>query len=306
VWRVDRIWISRSRFRDLHLARLVHELQRQLLDLRFERRREQQRLPRLRQAAKDALHRRQEAHVEHAIGFVEHQHFDRVELGGAALHVVEQSAGARDQHVYAATQLFDLRLHAGATVDGGDVQAQVLAIGAQAFGDLHGKLARRREDQRARLARAVAGGRAFGQALQQRQAERGGLAGAGLGAAEHVVAGENERNGLGLDRRRRGVAVFGQRAQQRGREPERFERHGCSSVVVATGMPAADSKLSLGPRCECWVCGSEGVRPCLRDERRTGRGQPKLVPRWPARRPEGGGLNLGKRISRAQSSAHCT
>jgi hypothetical protein len=38
-------------------------------------------------------------------------------LRGAALHVVEQAARARDQDVDAAAQLFDLRLHAGATVD---------------------------------------------------------------------------------------------------------------------------------------------------------------------------------------------
>src|SRR3546814_828799 len=80
------------------------------------------------------------------------------------------------------------------------------------------------QHQRARLARAVGRGE-LGQPLQQRQAERGGLAGAGLGAAQQVMAGERQRDGFELDRGRRGVAVFGQRAQQCGRKPECFERH---------------------------------------------------------------------------------
>src|SRR3546814_6383220 len=39
------------------------------------------------------------------------------------------------------------------------------------------------------------------------------------------MAGERQRDGFELDRGRRGVAVFGQRAQQCGRKPECFERH---------------------------------------------------------------------------------
>ena len=37
--------------------------------------------------------------------------------------------------------------------------------------------------------------------LEQRQAESGGLAGSGLGKAEHIAARENQRNGLGLNGR---------------------------------------------------------------------------------------------------------
>ena len=36
--------------------------------------------------------------------------------------------------------------------------------------------------------------------LEQRQAERGGLAGAGLGLADHVLAAEHDRDRLLLDR----------------------------------------------------------------------------------------------------------
>src|SRR3546814_11237360 len=60
---------------------------------------EQQRLALLRHPVDDALDRRQEAHVEHAVGFVEHQYLDRVELGAAALEVVDQAAGGGDEDV---------------------------------------------------------------------------------------------------------------------------------------------------------------------------------------------------------------
>jgi hypothetical protein len=67
----------------------------------------------------------------------------------------------------------------------------VLAIGAHDVLDLRGELARRRDDQ-ARARAAVPGAGAMrrgrlGKALQQRQDEAGGLAGAGLGAGEDVA-----------------------------------------------------------------------------------------------------------------------
>ena len=51
-------------------------------------------------------------------------------------------------------------------------------------------------------------------ARQDRQRERRGLAGAGLRLAEHVAAGQQRRDGRGLDRRGRFVADVGERADQ--------------------------------------------------------------------------------------------
>ena len=51
-----------------------------------------------------------EAHVEHAVGFVEHEDFDAVEADGTVLHEVEQASGCRDQDVDAAGERADLRL----------------------------------------------------------------------------------------------------------------------------------------------------------------------------------------------------
>ena len=46
-----------------------------------------------------------EAHVEHAVGFVDHQKLDAGQQQLAALEMVEQPAGRGDQHVDAARQL---------------------------------------------------------------------------------------------------------------------------------------------------------------------------------------------------------
>jgi hypothetical protein len=58
------------------------------------------------------------------------------------------------------------------------------------------------------------------QALQDRQGEAGGLAGAGLRGGEQVAADEDDGDGLRLDRRGNGVALLGDSAEQLGLEAE--------------------------------------------------------------------------------------
>ena len=212
--------------RHLHLARLAQELLGELLERGLEGGAEQQGLALLGQAAEDALDRRQEAHVEHAVGLVQHQHLDLREVDAAAVEVVDQAAGRGDEHVDAAAQGIDLALHADAAVHGRHAQGQVPGVTAQAVVHLQGELARRRQHQRARTARSLAVRRPAGEVLQQGQAEGGGLAGAGLGAGDEVVAGQGERDRLVLDRGGRGVAGVGKGAQQGRAEPEGFEGHG--------------------------------------------------------------------------------
>ena len=68
----------------------------------------------------------------------------------------------------------------------------MLAEQGQVLGDLHRQLARRRQDDR--LGVALAGV----DALDQGDAEGGGLAGAGEGLGDDVFALEQRRDGLGL------------------------------------------------------------------------------------------------------------
>ena len=74
----------------------------------------------------------------------------------------------------------------------------------------------------ARMARGPPGPRGVEQ-LEHGQDERGRLAGAGLGAGEHVATGEHERDRLGLDRGGLGVALLGDGTEELGRQPEVIE-----------------------------------------------------------------------------------
>ena len=161
-----------------------------------------------------------EAHVEHAVGLIQHEHLDAGEGGGALLYQIHQAAGRRDQDVAAGAQLVDLRALADAAKDDLGTQVGVLAVELRALGDLCRKLPRRRQDQRARLA-SLAGA----QALQDRQHETGRLAGARLGACEHVTAGQHRRNGGQLDGGGLRIALFGHSSDQLGTQPESRKTH---------------------------------------------------------------------------------
>ena len=161
-----------------------------------------------------------EAHVEHAVGFVEHEMLDLGEIGEAAIREVEQPSRRCDQDVAADSKAVNLRSFADAAEDHARAQFLVRSVDADALQDLGGEFARRCEHERARS--AARGGL---EQLQQGQHECRGLAGAGLGAGEQVAAGEHRRYGSGLDRRGGRVAVGSNRRQQLGLEPEFIEIH---------------------------------------------------------------------------------
>ncbi len=170
--RVDRMHAMRDRRDDavargnLHFGRIAHELARERLDLIGERGREQQRLAiLLRQRVEDALHLRQEAHVEHAVGLVENEDLDARDVGRAPFEMIDQAARRGDDDVDAAAQRVDLRLHADAAEDRRGEHAQMLGVGADVLVNLRGELARRREDEHARAALAAHGSRIGKQAL---------------------------------------------------------------------------------------------------------------------------------------------
>ena len=79
----------------------------------------------------------------------------------------------------------------------------------------------------------------FREVLQQRQGEACGLAGAGLGGAQEVAAGENDGDCLLLDRGGRGVALFRDSAEQLGAKAEGFKRRSNDYLL----------KLGLGSVC---------------------------------------------------------
>ena len=243
--------------RDLDLLRVLQDLVGELGDVVRHGGREQQRLALPGDRCRDAAHVLDEAHVEHAIGFVEDEEGHAAELHVAALDQVEQAAGRGDQDVDAARQGLDLAAVAQTADDGAQAQAEAAAVGVEAARDLDGELAGRREDERARALGlgALLGG---GEVLQHGQREGRGLAGAGLGDAENVTALQQRRDGARLDRRGHGVLGGFEGTQQRLGQAEIRKRnithwenspYGRPSMVRAAFGPlsgAAEAALSSG------------------------------------------------------------
>ena len=77
-----------------------------------------------------------EAHVEHAVGFIEHQHLDLVEAQRVGAHQIKQAARRCDQHVEAIHELANLPAHRHAADDQRAGNTDVPAVGAEAVENL--------------------------------------------------------------------------------------------------------------------------------------------------------------------------
>ena len=168
-----------------------------------------------------------ETHLEHLVGFVEDKVAHARQVEAAALEVVDHAAGGADDDVDAALERSQLEGVGLAAVDRQHAKAlEVVGVLLKGFGDLDGELARRREHDRLGLAALEV------DLGQDRQSERGGLAGAGLGLAEEVAAGEQLGNRRGLNRRRRLVADGGEGLFERGDQTEVLKVHGYRVDIV--------------------------------------------------------------------------
>ena len=153
----------------------------------------------------------EEAHVEHAVGFVEHQGVERIELQAAALQVVHQAAGRADHDVGAVLQRGELSTQRHAAAERDDLDVVFGARQSADFGGhLIGQLARGAEHH------GLHGEAARVQVGQQGQGKGGGLAAAGLGLGNDVFAQQGRRQAGRLDRRHGRVAQLLQ-VGQRGR-----------------------------------------------------------------------------------------
>ncbi|MFO1530046.1 MAG: hypothetical protein U1F77_10040 [Kiritimatiellia bacterium] len=116
--------------------------------------------------------------------------------GDAAPEQVVEAAGGGDEDVDAAVEGAHLGLDGGAAVHREDAQlrGEAAEVG-EVLGDLQAEFAGGAEDE------GLDGGAGGIGELQQRQAEGGGLAGAGLGEGDHVAFALDEQgDDLGLDR----------------------------------------------------------------------------------------------------------
>ena len=144
----------------------------------------------------DSLDVRHEAHVEHPVGLVEHEVLDVFQRQIFLGDMIEQTPGRGDDDVGSSFQLIVLLAVLHAAVNNGCSQIGVLRKIPERRLDLRGQLARRLDDQCARILLRLV------ELRENRQAERRRLAGAGLGAADQVAALEKQRDAPELNRRR--------------------------------------------------------------------------------------------------------
>ena len=164
----------------------------------------------------DLLHVVDEAHVEHAVGLVEHEHLERLVRDEPLAHRGRAAGPAsppgRPRRARSACSCAFCPTPPKITAHVSEVK---LPVGLEALADLAGQLARGGEDERADGAAVRGRSRAaLGEPLEDGQRERRRLARARLRAAEHVAPGERRRNGLDLDGGGSGVALGLHGAQQ--------------------------------------------------------------------------------------------
>ena len=99
----------------------------------------------------DAFHVRQEAHVEHAIGLVQDENFNTIQMGMTLLDMVQKATGAGDQDLDAVAQGGSLGGRADTAVDGSAAQFGAGPQVLDGFMDLFGEFAGGGDDQGAGL-----------------------------------------------------------------------------------------------------------------------------------------------------------
>ncbi len=148
-----------------------------------------------------------------------HEDLDATEVNGPLADMVEETSRGGDDDLRPGAKRTDLRVEADAAVDRGRANRAMGAVRADALLHLEGELARRSSSTQDADGRSSCGARAV-EALKDREDEGGRLAGARLGAREHVATGEDERNRLGLNWGGLEIALVRDRAEELGREPE--------------------------------------------------------------------------------------
>ncbi|MNX59769.1 hypothetical protein D3C86_906550 [compost metagenome] len=177
---------------------VIEQIVRQRLDVIREGGGEEQGLPLVRQRLHDAANVGDEAHVEHSVRFIQHQHFQGAQGESPLGQQIQQAARGGDQDVDPELDGVQVRLDADAAIGDQGAERQMMGVLDDALAHLGGELPGRGQHQGADLtaaATAVVGQ----QTVQHGQGETGRLACPCLGTAQHVLTGQNGRDGLLLD-----------------------------------------------------------------------------------------------------------
>jgi hypothetical protein len=192
-----------------------------------------------RQRGCDAGDGRLEAHVEHAVHFVEHQDLDAVEADQLALEEVLEAAGSGDDEARAAADGVELRTLSEPADHQGHGLRGVGADGEKGLLHLHGQLARGQNDEGLRSL-------AFGllHHLDDRDEKAERLAGSGLRGGQHVAAFQSGRDASGLHRG--GDFKFvGVKPRHQGGRKRKLSKLCCQNRVHSCWAPRAPVSWGL-------------------------------------------------------------
>ena len=123
------------------------------------------------------------AHIQHPVGLIQHKDLQRFQVNKTLLIQIAQAAGGGHQDIHALAQLLYLGRLSHTAEDNGTAQGQVASVVLKALPDLDGQLPGGSEDEGPD---GVPGCRLVVQPLEDGGGKGTGLAGARLGAAQHV------------------------------------------------------------------------------------------------------------------------
>lgn len=195
---------------DGYMLRILQELGSQLLDVRRHRCGEQQGLAIFRYQLQDGLDIIHEAHVQHFIRFVQHDGLNIVKPDGLPVNVVKQSARCADNNLRLLFQSANLPAYILSAVNRKGADPFKSGQFADLFGNLNGELAGWRHDESDDPLFF------FRDFVNKRKAECCGLTGTCLCLSDHVLSGEGNRDGLGLNRCRFFKSKFRNRLKHSG------------------------------------------------------------------------------------------
>ena len=155
----------------------------------------------------------------------------------AALDQVEEASGCRDQDVRLLRTL-GLRAECSAAVDGGNLQALRLGVGAQVLDDLRGELAGRNEDECGGAVPARCG------ALDDGNPEGEGLARSRGGRGQDVDAREGVLEHKALHRKRCDDVALSERTHDRRTHAEGAERLRQVVRLLRSGFEMQETRIT--------------------------------------------------------------
>ena len=195
--RVDHLPDPRAgagRRRQVHAHRLDEGLLGEAIQLGGQAHREHQGLARLGQQLEQSAQLGAHPHAHHAVGLLEHQHLDVLEVDRLALLQLEQPGrgGHQDVHLLMAQDAL-LGRQGAAAEDHADLDVRVAGVIAATRLDVGRQLPGRDQDEAAQPGRGVE------QARQDGDQVRAGLPRPARGHADEVIALEDGGDGLALD-----------------------------------------------------------------------------------------------------------